>query len=99
MLIERRDPAVFNNLGVALGRLDRFDEALQAFRRAGPEHVALNNLAFVQRERGLVFEAIESYEKALLAAPPDDRLEILRNLDLATKERALRYPNPPASSD
>jgi Flp pilus assembly protein TadD len=86
-LLEHRDPVVFNNLGIALGRIGRFEDALEAFRRAGPEHAAWNNLGFVHYERREVGAAIEAYEKALLASPIDDRLEILRNLDLAIAVR------------
>ncbi len=86
-LLEHRDPAVFNNLGVAYGRTGKFKEALEAFRKGGPEHVALNNLGFVHFERGELGDAIEAYEKALLVAPLDDRLPILRNLDVALDQK------------
>ena len=80
-----RDPAVFNNMGVALGRLERYDDALEAFLRGGPEHAAWNNLGWVQYEEGHYAAAISAYERALLAAHGEQRLEILRNL-LAARE-------------
>lgn len=84
-LLEARDPAVFNNMGVALGRLGRFDEALEAFRRAGPEHAAWNNFGWVRYERGHYKAAISAYERALLVARGEQRLQILRGLLAARK--------------
>lgn len=89
-LLEHRDPAVFNNLGVALGRTGKFDAALEAFRKGGPEHAALNNLGFVHLERDEVGLAIAAYEKALLAAPLDQRLPILRNLEIANARKKAK---------
>jgi Flp pilus assembly protein TadD len=96
-LVEHRDPAVFNNLGVGLARLGRFEQALAAFRRAGPEHAAWNNLGTVRLERGELDAAILAYEQALLAAPIDDRLEILRNLEFATRKRTEESDAAPAA--
>jgi Flp pilus assembly protein TadD len=92
-LVETRDPAVFNNMGVALGRLGRYDEALEAFRRAGPEHAAWNNMGWVRCEQGHYKAAISAYERALLAARGEQRLEILRNL-LAARKAAERSTKP-----
>jgi Flp pilus assembly protein TadD len=84
-LLETRDPAVFNNMGLALGRLGRYEEALEAFRRAGPDHAAWNNLAWVRREQGHYSAAISAYERALLVARGEQRLPVLRNLLAARK--------------
>jgi Flp pilus assembly protein TadD len=84
-LLEARDPAVFNNMGIALGRLGRYDEALEAFLRAGPEHAAQNNLGWVRYEQRHYAAAIAAYERALLAARGEERLKILENLLAARK--------------
>jgi len=96
-LLEARDPAVFNNLGVALGRLGRHDEAFKAFLRAGPEYAAWNNMGWVRYEQGDYSAAISAYERALLVARGEQRLEILRNLLITRK--ALEQPQDPSSSD
>jgi Flp pilus assembly protein TadD len=83
--LEHRDPAVFNNMGVALARLGRYDDALEAFLRGGPEHAAWNNLGWVRHQEGHYAAAISAYERALLVAHGEERLEILRNL-LAAKQ-------------
>jgi Flp pilus assembly protein TadD len=92
-LLETRDPAVFNNMGVALGRLGRYDEALEAFLRAGPEHAAWNNMGWVRYEQGDYSAAISAYERALLVARGEQRLEILRSL-LSARKALERRANP-----
>jgi Flp pilus assembly protein TadD len=84
-LLDARDPAVFNNMGIALGRLDRYDEALEAFLRGGPEHAAWNNMGWVRYEQGQYAAAVSAYERALMAARGEARLGVLRNLLAAKK--------------
>jgi len=96
-LLEARDPAVYNNMGIALGRLGRDDEALETFLRAGPEYAAWNNMGWVRYEQGDYSAAISAYERALLVARGEQRLEILRNLLITRK--ALEQPQDPSSSD
>ncbi len=84
-LLEARDPAVFNNMGIALGRLGRYDEALEAFLHAGPKYAAWNNLGWVRYEQGHYSAAVSAYERALLVARGEQRLQILRNLLTARK--------------
>jgi Tfp pilus assembly protein PilF len=80
--LESRDPAYRNNLGIALGRQARYAEAMRAFRSAGSEQAAENNLGYVYYMNGLLDDAIAHYELAL-QAQGDDKLKILRNLNAA----------------
>lgn len=84
--VESRDPAVLNNLGLALGRLGRYDEALDAFLKAGTKQVAQNNLGYVAYLNGDYDRALMAYETALLEGG-DDRLQVLRNFVTAQKAR------------
>jgi tetratricopeptide (TPR) repeat protein len=58
--INEKVSATYNNLGMALGKLGRYDEAMNAFKRAGDEASAYNNL-------GMIYMADKKYEKALIA--------------------------------
>jgi len=80
--IESRDPAYRNNLGIALGRQRRYADAMSAFRSAGSEQAAENNLGYVYYMNGLLDDAVAHYELAL-QAQGDDQLKILRNLNAA----------------
>jgi Tfp pilus assembly protein PilF len=80
--LESRDPAYRNNLGIALGRQRRYADAMSAFRSAGSEQAAENNLGYVYYMNGLLDDAIAHYELAL-QAQGDDQLKILRNLTAA----------------
>ncbi len=80
--LESRDPAYRNNLGIALGRQRRYADAMSAFRSAGSEQAAENNLGYVYYMNGLLDDAITHYALAL-QAQGDDQLKILRNLNVA----------------
>jgi Tfp pilus assembly protein PilF len=80
--LEPRDPAYRNNLGIALGRQRRYADAMSAFRSAGSEQAAENNLGYVYYMNGLLDDAVAHYELAL-QAQGDDKLKILRNLNAA----------------
>ncbi len=82
MFLESRDPAYRNNLGIALGRQHRYADAMSAFRSAGSEQAAENNLGYVYYMNGLLDDAVIHYESAL-RAQGDDQLTILRNLNAA----------------
>jgi len=84
--LESRDPAYRNNLGIALGRQRRYAEAMSAFRSAGSEQAAENNLGYVYYMNGLLDDAVAHYELAL-QAPGDDKLKILRNLNAALEAK------------
>jgi Flp pilus assembly protein TadD len=80
--LEPRDPAYRNNLGIALGRQRRYADAMSAFRSAGSEQAAENNLGYVYYMNGLLDDAITHYELAL-QAQGDDQVRILHNLNAA----------------
>ena len=80
------DPAYRNNLGIALGRQARYGEALKAFRSAGSEQAAENNIAYIYFLNGRLDDAIAHYELAL-QAEGDDELMVLRNLNAALDAR------------
>ncbi len=80
-----------NNLGAALGQLDRGADAIQAFRTAlvhAPDHLPSRfNLAAALEKQGALTEAAETYratlERAYAAAAPAERI--------ATVARCLGY--------
>ena len=55
----------YNNLGLALCKLGKYDEALDAFRRSGDEAAAYNNIGYILMNEGKYDEAIKVFEKAL----------------------------------
>jgi Flp pilus assembly protein TadD len=80
------DPTYRNNLGVSLGRQNRYEEALKAFRSAGSEQAAENNIAYIYFLNGRLDDAITHYERAL-QAEGDEELMVLRNLNAALDAR------------
>jgi len=85
IFINPNDPALYNNLGYALGRMRKYGPAFQTFKQYGHESAALNNTGFtcyMNRDYAL---AIRYYEKALMLNPPDrDRILVnLRNAENA----------------
>ena len=94
--LDPKDGAHHNNLALALCDLGRFDEALAAFRTAGGEAVAQNNLGYVHHRRGDYAAAIRHYELAL-AATPADSLPIIRNLRRAQDDLDRSLAPAPAS--
>jgi len=64
-----QDPAVYNNLGLALSKNGRYASALEAFRKAGSEAQAYNNLGCVYLNKGKYEEAIKAFEKAIELDP------------------------------
>jgi Flp pilus assembly protein TadD len=68
----RREPSsarLYNNLGLALAKLGRDEEALLAFMEHGNEAQALNNLGCVYLQQGEQKKAIRAFEKALEIKP------------------------------
>jgi tetratricopeptide (TPR) repeat protein len=61
---------IANNLGLALCRMNRFDEALAAFRRAGGgEATARNNVGYYLYKSGRYADSLPYFEKALQLSP------------------------------
>jgi tetratricopeptide (TPR) repeat protein len=62
-------PRTYNNLGLALARLDRLDEALEAFKYAGGAFRANNNLGYVLLTDDQPEKAVPYFERAVELAP------------------------------
>ncbi len=54
---------------MALGKLERYSDALNAFRRAGDDASAYNNLGMVYMGQGKYSEALAAFEKAIELKP------------------------------
>jgi len=69
------DAVAWNNLGVAYGELNRYSDAIEAYRKAlriNPEDaVAWYNLGVAYGELNRYNDAIEAYRKALRISPED----------------------------
>ncbi|MGD0401498.1 MAG: tetratricopeptide repeat protein [Syntrophobacteraceae bacterium] len=63
------DPQVGNNLGLALCRLGRDTEAIEAFKRSGDEAQAYNNLGSFHLQQGDYEKAVSAFEKAIKLRP------------------------------
>ncbi|BCS89627.1 SPOR domain-containing protein [Pseudodesulfovibrio sediminis] len=59
----------YNNLGLALARMGRLDEALESFKYAGGEAKANNNLGYVLLSDNQPAKAVPYFEKALELSP------------------------------
>ncbi|MFH1915027.1 MAG: tetratricopeptide repeat protein [Pseudomonadota bacterium] len=59
----------YNNLGLALVRLDRLDEALESFKYAGGDARANNNLGYVLLTDDQPEKAVPYFERAVELAP------------------------------
>lgn len=64
-----RDPKVNRQLGMALGGLKRYPEALEAFLKAGDEAQAYNNLGVFYFKDGQYEDAAKCFQKALDLRP------------------------------
>ena len=60
---------VYNNLGMALANLEKYEEALQAFIKSGSEAQAFNNLGCILLSKGKLDKAIICFEKAIELDP------------------------------
>ncbi|WP_319581744.1 tetratricopeptide repeat protein [uncultured Pseudodesulfovibrio sp.] len=59
----------YNNLGLALARMGRLDEALESFKYAGGEAKAHNNLGYVLLTENRPAQAVPYFEKAIELSP------------------------------
>lgn len=67
--LETPNDKVYNNLGVTLCKLGRYEEALEVFKKSGDEAAAYNNLGYVFMSEGKNKQAIDAFEKALEIKP------------------------------
>jgi len=63
------DNRIYNNLAVTLSKLGRYQDALEAFKKAGDEASAHYNLGCVYMLEGKNLEAIELFQKAINLKP------------------------------
>jgi tetratricopeptide (TPR) repeat protein len=96
--LDSRVAAYYNNLGLALGRQERYTDALAVFRKFGSEQAAENNLGFIYYLNGRYDDAIVHYERALLENG-DQKSLILQNLNEALDARDAAAPIPAAVSE
>jgi tetratricopeptide (TPR) repeat protein len=62
-------PKIYNNLGLVLAKLGRYDAAFEAFSQAGDEAQAYNNLGCAYLQAGQRKEAIRAFEQAIQSKP------------------------------
>lgn len=92
----------YNNLGLALTRLDRLPEALESFKYAGGEAKAYNNVGYVLLNDNRPEEAVPYFEKAIELSPnyyvkaADNlkRARLAARFAQADTEKSGSTPNP-----
>ena len=85
------DSRMLNNLAIVNGAMQRYDEAMNLFRRTGTEAEALASIAFVQSQSGNLGEAKRNYMNSLSL---DSTLEVAANglieLDRSGKQVSIQ---------
>lgn len=92
----------YNNLGLALTRMGRLDEALESFKYAGGEAKAHNNLGYVLLTDNQPAKAVPYFEKAIELSPnyyvkaADNlkRARLAARFQSADKQTSGSTPNP-----
>jgi len=67
--LDPQDKKIYNNMGLALGKLGRYDEALDAFKKAEDEASAYNNLGCIYLAQKKYREASAAFQKAVELNP------------------------------
>ena len=73
---------VYNNLGLALASTGRFEQALAAFKKGVPEHLAYNNIGSLYFKDGQYDAAIRCFETAV-ELDPRFNARVRKNLKMA----------------
>ncbi len=85
-----KNAKVYNNLGLVLGKLDRYEEALEAFKKAGDRPAAYNNLGYCYFLQVKYEKAIAAFEKAIEIKPS---FYPSANENLKMAKKALKIEN------
>ena len=93
----------YNNLGLALTRMNRLDEALESFKYAGGESKANNNLGYVLLTDNQPGKAVPYFERAIELSPKfyvkaADNLKRARLAARFQKAANAASPNPNSGS-
>ena len=89
-----------NNLGMVLAHMERYEEALAEFRRAGSDADAYYNLAFVLTAKDRVKDATDCFRLALAADPEHEPSRLaLESFEGYDKSRDALVNNSPIVQD
>lgn len=89
-------PRTYNNLGLALTRLGRLEEALESFKYAGGEAKAYNNIGYVLLTDDQPAKAVPYFEKAIELSP-NYYVKAADNLKRARMAARFRKASRPAA--
>ena len=67
--LKTSNPKIYNNMAIGLVKLERYPEALEAFKKGGDEATAYYNLGCLFLSKGKPQEAIDAFEKAIESKP------------------------------
>jgi tetratricopeptide (TPR) repeat protein len=84
------DPEVNLIVGYVNTVLNKYDDALAAFRKAGPSYLADRGQALVYRDKKDYPQALQMVEKAITAAPQNPELLYLKAQILASQQQPLQ---------
>lgn len=91
ILVAPQNRALRNDLGLVLARQERYEGALEQFRKGGDEQAAQNNLGYAYHLAARYEDALRHYEKALLVGGPQ-QVTVLRNLRAAVASLGPTHP-------
>jgi len=83
----------YNNLGLTLAKMGRYQYALEAFLNAGDKAKAYNNIGVIYLSEGKYAEAIDAFEQALKLSPTH-YAKASENLKLAREGLRTRPVTP-----
>ncbi|MDH4267145.1 MAG: tetratricopeptide repeat protein, partial [Deltaproteobacteria bacterium] len=87
--IDPSNPKINNNRGLALSKLERYQEAVAAFKKGGDEASAYYNLGCIYMMQGKYEESIEAFQKAI-----DIKPDIFVNAHENIKKAKAALPSP-----